>query len=257
MAEGTKPRSIRLDDEIFQRLKEITEQAGGSQQDAIQMMVNAYYMQEQKAALPDCKASLDEFESYTTSLLSMYTQALQAQQNTRQTTIQEFDATLKSKDNVIMDLQDKLNKTRFDLKAAETAEKEKANENKQLADTITALQDTLNDKNEKNKILSNLCNNLQSQVNAMQEATARTDVLQEQIKHLEDERDKAVQEYTALQEQMKQVQQQAQLAMDKALLDADRAHQEQLQQTINEYQSKYLRLLEQLHGQSIINTPSV
>ncbi len=125
MAEGTKPRSIRLDDEIFQKLKEITEQAGGSQQDAIQMMVNAYYMQEQKAALPDCKASLDEFESYTTSLLSMYTQALQAQQNTRQTTIQEFDATLKSKDNVIMDLQDKLNKTRLDLKAAETAEKER------------------------------------------------------------------------------------------------------------------------------------
>ena len=155
-----------------------------------------------------------------------------------------------------MDLQDKLNKTRFDLKAAETAEKEKADENKRLTDTITALQDTLNDKNEKNKILSNLCNNLQSQVNAMQEAAARTDVLQEQIKRLEDERDKAIWEHSALQEQMKQVQQQTQLAMDKALLDADRAHQEQLQQTINEYQSKYLRLLEQLHGQTIINTPS-
>ncbi len=42
------------------------------------MMVNAYYMQEQKAALPDCKANLNEFESYTTGLLSMYIQALQA-----------------------------------------------------------------------------------------------------------------------------------------------------------------------------------
>ncbi len=257
MAEGAKPRSIRLDDEIFQKLKEITEQAGGSQQDAIQRMVNAYYMQEQKAALPDCKASLDEFESYTTSLLSMYTQALQAQQNTRQTTIQEFDATLKSKDSVIMDLQDKLNKVRFDLKAAETAEKEKADENKRLTDTITALQDTLNDKNEKNKILSDLCNNLQSQVNAMQEAAAQTEALQEQIKHLEEERDKTIREYAALQEQIKQVQQQAQLTMDKALLDADRAHQEKFQQTINEYQSKYLLLLEQLHGQAIVNTPSV
>lgn len=257
MAEGAKPRSIRLDDEIFQKLKEITEQAGGSQQDAIQRMVNAYYMQEQKAALPDCKASLDEFESYTTSLLSMYTQALQAQQNTRQTTIQEFDATLKSKDNVIMDLQDKLNKARFDLKAAETAEKEKADENKRLTDTITALQDTLKDKNEKNKILSDLCNNLRSQVNAMQEAAAQTEALQKQIKHLEEERDKTIREYAALQEQIKQVQQQAQLTMDKALLDADRAHQERLQQTINEYQSKYLLLLEQLHGQTIVNASSV
>lgn len=126
-------------------------------------------------------------------------------------TKQEFDATLKSKDNVIMDLQDKLNKVRFDLKAAETAEKEKADENKRLTDTITALQNTLNDKNEKNKILSDLCNNLQCQVNAMQEAAAQTEALQEQIKHLEEERDKTIREYTALKEQIKQVQQQAQL----------------------------------------------
>ncbi len=122
----------------------------------------------------------------------------------------EFDTTLKSKNNVIMDLQDKLNKARLDLKTAKTAEEEKTDENKWLADTITALQNALNDKNEKNKILSNLCNNLQFQINAMQEADAQTDALQEQF-----------------------------------------------QQTINEYQSKYLLLLEQLHGQTIINAPSI
>ena len=251
MAEGTKVRSIRLDDEIFQRLKEITEHAGGSQQDAIQLMINAYYMQEQKAALPDCKANLDEFESYTTSLLNMYTRALQAQQDTRKTVLQEMDTMLRSKDNLVIDLQEKLSQAKQVAEEARGKEKQMQDEKKQLTDTITGLQTALTDKDEKNRILSDLCSNLQSQVNAMQEAAAQTDTLRKQIKHLENERDKAIREYTALQEQMKQVQQQAQLAMDKALLDADRAHQGQLQQTINEYQSQYLQLLKQLHSQAI------
>lgn len=252
MAENEmKVRSIRLNDETFKKLKEITSAAGGNQQDAIQLMVNAYYMQEQKAALPDCKASLDEFEGYATALISMYTQALQSQQDTRRAVMQEFDAQLKSKDAIIMQMQDKLNAAKQASEEAIARVKQTTDDNKQLADTITGLQTALTDKDEKNQILSNLCNNLQSQVNAMQEAAAQTDVLQEQIKHLEKERDKAIRQYTALQEQMKQVQQQAQLAMDKALLDADRAHQEQLQQTINEYQSQYLQLLKQLHSQAI------
>lgn len=249
MAEGTKPRSIRLDDEIFQKLKEITEQAGGSQQDAIQRMINAYYMQEQRAALPDCKSNLDEFESYITSLLSMYTQALQAQQDTRQAVMQEFNATLKSKDDLIIALQDRLNKAKTDLQAAKTTEKEAIDENKKLQDVIAGLQSKLEDKIHLNQVLTDTCDNLKIKVEQLQADAEEVNVLRKQVKNLEAEQDNAIRGYAAMQEQIKQVQQQAKFNMDKALLDADRAHQEQLQQTINEYQSKVFTLIQQMQVQ--------
>lgn len=251
MAEELKPRSFRIDDATAERFKEISKKIEGNQQETLAKLIETYEFQSGKAILTDKAADIGEFEKYVTILTRMYMSSLEDNQNITATVRTEFDAFLQSKDDVIRNLQEQLNQSKQMTKEAREKEKQMQDENKQLTDTITGLQTALTDKDDKNQILSDLCNNLQSQVNAMQEAAAQTDVLQEQVKNLEDERDKAIREYTALQEQMKQVQQQAQFAMDKALLDADRAHQEQLQQTINEYQSQYLQLLKQLHSQAI------
>lgn len=252
MAEGKemKVRSIRLDDDTYQRLKEIVTEVGGNQADALQRMVNAYYMQEQRAALPDYKSSLDEFESYITSLLSMYTQALRSRQDARRAVMQEFDATLKSKDNLIMDLQDKLNKARLDLKVAEATEKEALDESKKLQGIISELQSKLQDKDKLSQALTDSCNSLKGKIEQLQADAGEINALREQVKALESERDRAIREHVSIKEQLRQQTNQAQLTLDRALLDADRTHQQKLQDMINEYQNKYFGLLKQMQTQA-------
>ena len=79
MADGKelKPKSFRIDDETANKFKEISVAIDGNQQETMQLLINAYYMQTQKAGLVEHKASIDEFERYVTSLIAMYTQALQ------------------------------------------------------------------------------------------------------------------------------------------------------------------------------------
>lgn len=250
MAEELKPRSIRLSDTVYKQLKEIAEGTRGSTQDIMQMLVNTYYLQEQKVALPDYKSNIDEFEKYITALVSMYTQSLQAQQDTRRAVMQEFDATLKSKDNLIMDLQDKLNKARLDLKVAEATEKEALDESKKLQGIISELQSKLQDKDKLSQALTDSCNSLKGKIEQLQADAGEINALREQVKALESERDRAIREHVSIKEQLRQQTNQAQLTLDRALLDADRTHQQKLQDMINEYQNKYFGLLKQMQTQA-------
>ena len=84
----------------------------------MQLLINAYYMQERKVDLPEHKASIEKFEQCATNMIQMFTDALQTNHDLRESVLQEFSATMDSKDKVIQNLQ------MAELKAAkENAEK--------------------------------------------------------------------------------------------------------------------------------------
>ena len=265
-----KPKSLRIDDETAQKFKEIANSIGQNQQETMQLLINTYHMQQKKTGLSEHKASLEQFESYATSLISMYTQSLQANHDLRETVLQEMDATLKSKDSVIQDLQEKMAAAKQKKEDAEAQATVYSNENKALDKENTRLQSALADKESLNIALNDSCSHLKAKCEAMEVDAGQSEALREQLDHIKAEHEKALREQADLQKQlqqeqeahtdaMEQIQAKAQLKQYKALLEAEKAHQQEIQslkaQTqaeIDTYQQKYFDLLQQLQGKDAI-----
>lgn len=58
-------------------------------------------MQERKVDLPEHKASIEKFEQCATNMIQMFTDTLQTNHDLRESVLQEFSATMDSKDKVI------------------------------------------------------------------------------------------------------------------------------------------------------------
>lgn len=292
MADGKelKPKSFRIDDETMDKFKEISGNTGSNQQETMQLLINAYYMQTQKAGLIEHKASIEEFERYVTSIIAMYTQSLQANHDMKESVMQEFDALLKSKDTTIQDLQSQLT-TAKQLKEDVTLKaRTHADENARLNSVIDSLnneynskmddmQSMLSDKDNLNKALTDSCNDLKSKIESMREAAEQLAVLRGELDQLKQDHEKVIREQSDLKKQMQQEQalheqtvsdlkqheadalerlkEQLQLAQDKAILQIEKSYQEQIQKLkadkqaeVDKYQQKYFDLLEQIKNQT-------
>lgn len=264
------PKSFRIDDETAQKIKEIANTTKSNQQETMQLLLNAYYMQQQKVELSEHKASLEQFEAYITSIISMYTQALQANHDLRETVLQEMDATLKSKDSVIQDLQRQLTAAKQSKEDAEAQAKAYADQSKALTKENESLQSVLADKDNLNRALTDSCNGLKSKIEGMEDAIAQAGALRQQLDQLQKKYDDALRQQADLQKQLQQEQEahtdtmehlkeQLNLEHNKALLEIEKAHQGALQKVkskaqaeIDTYQKKYFDLLQQLQGKDAI-----
>ncbi len=292
MADGKelKPKSFRIDDETAEKFKEISGNTGGNQQETMQLLINAYYMQTQKAGLIEHKASIEEFERYVTSIIAMYTQSLQANHDMKESVMQEFDALLKSKDATIQDLQSQLTTAKQLKEDATLKARTNADENARLNEVIDSLnneynskmddmQSMLSDKDSLNKALTDSCNDLKAKIEGMKEAAEQSATLRKDLDQLKKDHEKIIREQSDLKKQMKQEQtvhdntvselrqheadalerqkEQLQIARDKAILQIEKSFHEQMQQLktdkqaeVDKYQQKYFDLLEQLKTQT-------
>lgn len=292
MADGKelKPKSFRIDDETAEKFKEISGNTGGNQQETMQLLINAYYMQTQKAGLIEHKASIEEFERYVTSIIAMYTQSLQANHDMKESVMQEFDALLKSKDATIQDLQSQLTTAKQLKEDATLKARTNADENARLNEVIDSLnneynskmddmQSMLSDKDSLNKALTHSCNDLKVKIEGMKEAAEQSATLRKDLDQLKKDHEKIIREQSDLRKQMKQEQtvhentvselrqheanalerqkEQLQIAHDKAILQIEKSFHEQMQQLksdkqveVDKYQQKYFDLLEQMKIQT-------
>ena len=133
----------------------------------MQLLINAYYMQERKVDLPEHKASIEKFEQCATNMIQMFTDALQTNHDLRESVLQEFSATMDSKDKVIQNLQDQMAKENAEKTATASAQaagqalkdlaaaEERAESSSQLAaekeKTISTLAEKLSSAEEKGK----------------------------------------------------------------------------------------------------------
>lgn len=285
-----KPKSFRISEEVANKFKEIANSIDGNQQDTMQLLINAYYMQEQKGQLIEHKADIEQFEAYATSMISMFTKALQSNHDMRETVMTEFEALLQSKDDVIQDLQSKL-KVAQDLKAdAVEKAKQYVNDNNDLAKEleeikadreakVNDLNSMLNDKEQLNKALTDSCNDLKEKVESMTaeckeiaeirtqlaDITAERDNLINDKADLEKELNKANKQFTDREKDhkvdkdtaLKQREAELKVEHDKAILNLEKKCQDVIQtlkdekaKQIDEYQTKYLELLERINSEA-------
>ena len=70
-----KVRSIRADDEVYAKFKEICEQAGG-QNEALSALISSYEFETAKSMLPGQATSIDDFKSRIEGVIRAYISAL-------------------------------------------------------------------------------------------------------------------------------------------------------------------------------------
>lgn len=288
MAEGKelKPKSFRIDDETAEKFKEISSAIGGNQQQTLAKLIETYHFQAGKAILTNKRDDIDQFEKYISCLTNMYMRSLEDNQNITDSVRTEFDALLNSKDTIIQNLQSELATAR-QLKEeavikAKTYSEENARQNSLLdrqeeeyRTRLNDLQDMLTDKDSLNKALIDSCNNLKSKIEGMEESLELASSIQKELEQLKKKYEKVTQEHTNLEQRMRQEQEihsksiadlqqhekdalnqlreQSQLAVEKAILETECEHQEQVQKIkkqhqteVDEYQQRYLSLLEQI-----------
>ena len=250
-----KPKSFRIDEETSEKFKEIATSIGGSQQETLAKLIEAYEFQQGKAILTEKKTDIEQFEKYVGCLVRMYMGVLEDNQNTTELVRTEFEALLQSKDMTIQDLQKQLTLAR-ELKQEAVKQEEKCKaqtqELQQALNRLTEefnskmndLQNMLQDKDNLNKALTSSCNDLKVQVEQMKADAEQSKELKEQNSSLQAE----VNRLNAL---CTSVVEQEQFKHEKALLEIEKKYQNQIQALkeekqveIDKYQSKYMELLE-------------
>lgn len=181
-----KPRSLRLDDAVMERLKEITKQIGGSQQDAMNALINTYNLAENKQRFPDHKANLENFENYTSQLLGMYTQSLRANYDMKAMVEERCRDELRSKDRTIQDLQKELDSAKKTAEDAVSKADQFEKEISSLKGMIDSYRENLDEKDELNKILTGSVHDQKLQLESLGQDHEKVVSLEAEIKGLND-----------------------------------------------------------------------
>lgn len=238
-----KPRTIRTDEETIAKFKEISDNIGGNQQLAFEKLIESYELQQGKMILTEKAADIEQFEKYVSCLIHMYMRTLEDNQNVTATVRIEFSKQLKMKDDIILDLQEK-------IKKLEQERQSNANMNHKLLSIENASQ-----KNEE------LAKTLQ---NALQDKSKRIEELEASLTKHEKEKDNLLsqeKQIRQLEEELNQLKTNNSLLekekitlsveQDKKILTFDREHQKEItklqtehQKEIDTYQKKYMELLE-------------
>ena len=106
----TQPKAFRITEETAEKFKEIAQSLGGNQQQTLAKLIEVYEMETGKENLPEMKESIETFEGYVRAAANMYLQALETNQNMRALVRAEFESLLKSKDQTIEELQNRVKK---------------------------------------------------------------------------------------------------------------------------------------------------
>lgn len=99
-----KVRSIRVDDTTYAKFKEICEQTGG-QNDALIALISSYELETAKNVLTGQATMIDDFKSRADGIVKAYISTLELLANTEERIGIEYDERLRSKDEIIIQLQ--------------------------------------------------------------------------------------------------------------------------------------------------------
>lgn len=248
-----KPTSFRIDDFTREKLKQITSELGGNQQQALQKLIETYEFQHGKTILLEKKADIENFEKYISMVTRLFMNSLEDNQNITDKVRTEFESLLKSKDETIIMLQEE--KDNY-MKRAEQS----LSEAKRANDDLALCTEKIKDLNEQ------LMNNKQIYENTLSNKDETNSAMKDAYYILKMEKDKIESEqsnYIKLKEEnvsLQKTNSELQVSLDKIVIENERAllHQEKhynkLMHDIEElhkdeiakYQSKYLELLEKL-----------
>lgn len=250
-----KPKSFRIDDATADKFKEISSQIGGNQQETLAKLIEAYEFQGGKAILTDKKADIEQFERYTAALIRMYMGSLEDNQNLTATIRTEFEGQLKSKDSTIQDLQEKvqtLRQAKLDAEAGQREAKEEQDKlyielakadrdseeaKKSYEDKIKGLNDTI-------AAFKDSVDSMKKENVRLQEGASVVNALKEQIEQLK--ADLAAGQKSL--EDVNRSREQDSIKHEREIMALEKKYAAEKQVAVDQYQAKYLELLEKLQA---------
>lgn len=138
--------AIRADEETKEKFKAIAETFENNGI-ALASLLNAYEMQTAKDKLTVRRTDIEDFDTHLQAISSAFLHSLEITENTTERVRAEFQNQLKSKDNTISDLQQKLHQAKQAMKTAEeqaeSAKKELAENDKNYTLRIKQLENEL------------------------------------------------------------------------------------------------------------------
>lgn len=161
-----KTRSFRITDETANKIKSLADQIGGNQQQTLATLIETYELQAAKNLYgEDKRAQIEKFENYTTVITRMFMDSIEDSENALDIAKSQTDALLRSKDETISNLQDKIREINKSLEEAVA-------ESKPLKEKVAKIETDLNDYQKKYKdkedafnILAKRCEELEKQEN--------------------------------------------------------------------------------------------
>ena len=135
--------TFRLNEEEIEKFKGFTEEYNLSQAEAFTKLIEALELSKAKVIVSDRAKEIETIESHLSAIQNIYLTALEINQNAESTIEENFSKELNSKDQTIIDLQEK-NKA-FKLSLEESKEIKKANDVllKEIQDLKIQLQERI------------------------------------------------------------------------------------------------------------------
>lgn len=250
-----KPKSFRIDDTTADKFKEIATQIGGNQQETLAKLIEAYEFQGGKAVLTEKKADIEQFEKYVNVLTRMFMGSLEDNQNITATVRTEFEAQLKSKDAIIQDLQEKFQVAKQTKEQAEANEKAAQDEQNRLIielsksdrnyeEAVKTYESKIQGLNDTIAALNNSTDMMKKEIARLEEEASVVNALQDKVKQLE--ADLEVKK-TELQECQRDREQDS-IKHEREIMSLEKQYREEKQVAVDQYQAKYLELLEKLQA---------
>lgn len=135
-----KPKSFRISDETAEKFKEVAGELGGNQQDTLSKLIETYYVQKGKMALPEKQGDIEKFEGYVKCLTNLYMRSLEDSRDQREVIKEEFYGQLTAKDGLIEGLQGRLQEAEKKAKEEAAGAKRWKEKLEHLEQKVAAIQ---------------------------------------------------------------------------------------------------------------------
>ena len=153
MNEELKVRSFRLSEEVFEKIKHLSEDFD-NQNAALESLIAAYEVQSAKAVLTDRQTDIADYDAHLQAIQSAFLHSLEINENAERRIRAEFQNLLSSKDEMIMMLQTQLEASRAESATAaltvqevtERADRDSQAAEEQIAEYIKRAENAENEK---------------------------------------------------------------------------------------------------------------
>lgn len=129
MSDTIKATSFRVNEEDIEKFKEFAQQNGFNQAEAFKSMMNTVEIAKAKEQIKDRAKEIETFQDLNNRLVNMFLNSLELNMTSEERIRETFSKELNSKDNIIKDLQEKVDTLNDGLKSASKAEDEAIKEN--------------------------------------------------------------------------------------------------------------------------------
>ena len=245
-----KVKSIRADDETYEKFKAIASQEFGNQGQCLSTLINLYETEQSKVKLIERKLEINSFQSHLNKIGELFLMSLQLNQDAEERVRTEFEKLLESKDRLIIDLQTKVDTTTLMKEQSDEYAKRVRDENKdlysknvevekQLEKQNSDYDKTLADKDSLNKALTDSCNERKIELDKLHQIIESTTEQLKEFNLIKEAYAKSVAENAELAKSIERIKVDhasellklkdlAELEKEKALIAAEKIHQQEL-----------------------------